>query len=396
MPNDARPGSTAVERAARLGRLATDALTAFVEGDAEPGDAGALVLASLAAEGDGPVPSIETVAEAWLGRYEPESGLGLHGGVGAVALGLGCAAPFSERLAAFHARIQRAILDRVARTRWPRPARDWFDYDLVTGPAGTLLVLCADRAVDPAELRPPAAHLAGLLRSSDMEGFRITGCRGDTLRGWNVDAVNLGLAHGVGGPIAALTAYVRRSGDAAAPEAETLAAAARWLLAQAHDDPLGLRTWAPRRRDDDLGHRPASRREAWCYGAPGIAWVLWDAGAALGLADLRAGAEDAFDRFAAGFDPGFHLDADPAERLAICHGAAGILLVADAFARHADSRSGERLARRVERLLEAELPEVPALAKADPSLLAGGCGVLAALLVRNGAGRGWLAALALR
>lgn len=396
MPDDGPPGPTASERSARLGHLVADALAGFVEGDARPRDAGALVLASLAAGRGAPAPSVETVAEAWLRRFDPESGLGLHGGLGAVALGLGCAAPFSERLAAFHARFRRALLDRVARARWPRPARDWFDYDLVTGPAGTLLVLGADGAVDPAELRPLAAHLAGLLGSDGMEGLRIVGCRDDPLRGWNAGAVNLGLAHGVGGPLAALTAYVRRGGGAAAPEAETLAAAARWLMAQAHDDPLGLRTWAPRQRDGGPARRPASRREAWCYGAPGIAWVLWDAGAALGLADLRAGAEDAFDRFATGFDPGFHLDADPAERLAICHGAAGILLVADAFARHAGSRSGKRLARRMERLLEADLPEVPALAKADPSLLAGGCGVLAALLARDGASRGWLAALALR
>ena len=69
------------------------------------------------------------------------------------------------------------------------------------------------------------------------------------------------------------------------------------------------------------------RRQAWCYGSPGIAWALWESGRVLGRKDLEAFALDSMASFCAAFDPDFHLDAEPVARLGFCHGAAGTLAV---------------------------------------------------------------------
>jgi hypothetical protein len=104
---------------------------------------------------------------------------------------------------------------------------------------------------------------------------------------------------------------------------------------------------------------------------------------------MCAVAVDAVDTLCAAYDPDHHLDHDP---LAVCHGAAGVLLVADAFARHAGSSPAAALRAELTRYLTARLDEVTRL---DATLLSGAAGVLAALLTTAGGDRGWLPCLAL-
>jgi hypothetical protein len=174
-----------------------------------------------------------------------------------------------------------------------------------------------------------------------------------------------------------------------------LARVSEWLVAQSYVDGRGIRTWTPGGLD---GAEPPAvqRRQAWCYGAPGIAWTLWESGRVLGRRDLEAFGLDAMTTFCAAFDPAFHLDAEPAERLGFCHGAAGTLAVADCFATHARLEPAARLAREIESLLSGQLERIAQLAADDTSLLGGAPGILAILLTRDGAPRRWLLPLGLR
>jgi hypothetical protein len=156
----------------------------------------------------------------------------------------------------------------------------------------------------------------------------------------------------------------------------------------------GLAAWLAAQRFADgswpglVPGRPGGR-QGWCYGTPGVAWALWAAGTALVHSGLRAAAVDAVETLCATFDPDRHLDHDP---LAVCHGAAGVLLVADAFARHAGSPAAAALRAALTGYLTDRLDEVTRL---DATLLAGAPGVLAALLTSAGGDRGWLPCLAM-
>jgi hypothetical protein len=171
------------------------------------------------------------------------------------------------------------------------------------------------------------------------------------------------------------------------------------LVGQSYVDDRRLVTWTPAARG---GAPPqgASRRQAWCYGTPGTAWTLWEAGRVLADHDLQLFAVGAMRSFCRAFEVGFYLyDSDggsPGETLAICHGAAGTLAIADAFARHAGMPEAARLADSLEAYLLARLDEVRGLAAVSMGLQAGAGGVLATLVTRQGGDRRWLGLAALR
>ncbi|EWM12828.1 lanthionine synthetase LanC family protein [Kutzneria sp. 744] len=126
------------------------------------------------------------------------------------------------------------------------------------------------------------------------------------------------------------------------------------------------------------------RRQGWCYGIPGIAWALWTAGA-------RADAVRLVRILCQTFDPEVNLYGRDADRLGICHGAAGVLLIADAFA-----RCGVTGAAGLRDLMRAYLLErLDLLPSLDETLLTGASGVLAALLTVDGANPHWLRSLGL-
>lgn len=124
---------------------------------------------------------------------------------------------------------------------------------------------------------------------------------------------NLGLAHGVPGPVAVLGAIAKRTGSAAARELAEGGLA--WLRAMRDDtgDPRGayIHCVLPD------GDRTARRRTAWCYGDIGVAIACWRATHDLGgdVAEWRAVARAAAERpieLCGVLDPN------------LCHGAAGL------------------------------------------------------------------------
>ncbi|MGH3869596.1 MAG: lanthionine synthetase C family protein [Pseudonocardiaceae bacterium] len=133
-------------------------------------------------------------------------------------------------------------------------------------------------------------------------------------------AATTGMAHGIAGPVS-LLATAHAAGWSVAGQRAALQSAAHWLLrwrtGAAH-------TWAPcvtgDELDSDTAQPSAGRRDAWCYGAPGVGRALILAGSALADPQLTTAGDAAIaslsDRPADLWD---------VEGPTLCHGYAGVL-----------------------------------------------------------------------
>jgi hypothetical protein len=231
----------------------------------------------------------------------------------------------------------------------------------------------------------------------DLSAFRLRLHRAEQPR-WDLGRINTGVAHGVAGVAAALCVACEFLGTSD-EYATALQHLCRWLAGEAYRDAWGVLTWPPAGRDGDSPPATASPRQAWCYGTPGVAWTLWEAGRVLGSPAPQELATEAMASFCAAFAEERYLtDAEPGLRdsLAFCHGAAGTMAVADAFARHAGLAPATVLRDRIEGVLLTRLEEIPLLGEQSMLLLNGATGVLAALLTVQGGSRSWLTQYGLR
>jgi lantibiotic biosynthesis protein len=195
--------------------------------------------------------------------------------------------------------------------------------------------------------------------------------------------LNLGLAHGVPGIIAAL-ALAYRSGMRRDGLAEALARLTAWVVAHRMDDEWGP-NWPSAVSTGPSAYAPRPCRGAWCYGAPGIAGALWLASEVLGdgkLADLAVEAVLAVHRRPAHVR---NIDAPT-----VCHGMAGLLQVTRRLAAGTDDERLHQAGAHVAgSILDREEPDSimgyrnlePGGWPVDhPGLLDGSVGVLLALL----------------
>ena len=137
-------------------------------------------------------------------------------------------------------------------------------------------------------------------------------------------AADTGTAHEIAGALALLS-LATSAGHTVSGQTGAIREAARWLLH--FRDPLWS-TWPPYISGEELDHkaRPANapgRRDAWCYGTPGIATALILAGCALADRDLTCVGENAMT--ALGHRPA---DAWDVTGPTLCHGHAGVLQAA--------------------------------------------------------------------
>ncbi|MEU6477543.1 lanthionine synthetase LanC family protein [Streptomyces sp. NPDC047017] len=357
-----------------------------------PGDPGIPVLAELTGDG---APAAAAAVAAWArtaGRGPAHPGLH-DGGLAGTLVGLRLGARFHPALGPVADRLGAHLGDRLPHYRTHDVA--FPDYDLISGPAGTLLALSATGA-ETERLGPLAAHLALLCDDKELPRLRTGQYAHHPHLAWCHGRINTGMGHGVAGVAAALTAALRRGAPDAAL-APALTRATRWLIRRAHDDDRCVRTWP----GADLGTPPpraAQPRQAWCYGTPGVAWALWDAADALGDTVAAEWAAAAFTTLAEHYDEGFHLFGDSAgDRLGLCHGATGVLAVADCFDRYAGLPAATALKERLVAHVTARLTTPPP-ADWPADLLNGLPGVLGALLTagHRDAPRAWLACLGLR
>ncbi|MEU0272209.1 lanthionine synthetase LanC family protein [Streptomyces sp. NPDC006307] len=359
-----------------------------------PSDPGIPVLAHLVADRDTAAAAVAVWAKS-AGRGPSHPAL-YDGGLAGTLVGLRLGARLHPALHRAADRLRDHLGTRTAEYRTRDVA--FPDYDLISGPSGTLLALCAGADPTPVHLRPLAAHLALLCDGDELPRLRAGQYEGHPYLAWTQGRVNTGMGHGVAGLATALTAARRRLG----PDPELTAAltrATRWLARQAYDDARAIRSWPGAGLDGDPPPDGANRRQAWCYGNPGVAWALWDAADALGDKEAAEKAAGAFTTLAEHYDEEFHLFGDtPGDLLGLCHGAAGVLAVADAFDRHARVPAAAALKERLVRHLVARLPDTwDDLDAWPPGLLCGVPGALGALLTAaHGASRAWLPCLGLR
>ncbi|MHA4818943.1 lanthionine synthetase C family protein [Streptomyces aculeolatus] len=148
-------------------------------------------------------------------------------------------------------------------------------------------------------------------------------------------AATTGLAHGIAGPLATLA--IAHTADHTCPgQADAIHTAATWLQNWQEQDG----SWPPYVSGNDLDtgsptrHTPG-RRDAWCYGTPGISRALTLAADTLKESTLAHASRRALATM--GERPPTQWDT---EGPALCHGTAGVLLSAartgsDAVARQA-------------------------------------------------------------
>ncbi|MEV7360549.1 lanthionine synthetase LanC family protein [Kitasatospora sp. NPDC091276] len=270
-------------------------------------------------------------------------------------------------------RVRQAAAGRVADLRADLAAGTGLrahTFDAVSGAAGLGRLLLALEPAGPAlaDLLTALVALAeptgGVLpRWWTAGGPGLPGADPGFPRGH----LNLGLAHGVPGPLA-LLALAGLRGVEVPGQDEAIEALASWLAARripgpvdpvdqgapvdpvrpvppAASGPMGRPgvggSWpmTVRVEDEEAGRLPADQptRAAWCYGTPGAARALFLAGAARGRSDWRTTAVAALTDTLR--DPaGWNLQGP-----GLCHGTGGLLRIAQRMAE--DSGSAELTAR---------------------------------------------------
>lgn len=326
---------------------------------------------------------------------DPSLGYGTAGL--AMAIGI-CAAEqpgFRPALHQVHTRLAEQVLRLPD---WNEAGSDPTRYDVIQGAAGILGYLVS--------VPRPEAPVRGAARRLIDDLVRMCApAEGEQVhRRWHIapatlahaeDAalypygyVNLGMAHGIPGPLAALS-RAWRSGFRRPGLDQAVRHIADQLVDLSVFDRWG-RNW-PRVLPLDGSGEPTAvteslGRTAWCYGAPGVCSALLDAAIALDDDRLR---EVAFDGLAAEL----RRLPEGAERLdtpTLCHGLAGVLAITHKFAGLDPGRFRRSVVDLTERLLESCHPELPVFVQQvhggapdiyldSPGLLDGAAGVALAL-----------------
>jgi len=149
--------------------------------------------------------------------------------------------------------------------------------------------------------------------------------------------LNLGLAHGIPGPLA-LMALAHKEGVELPGLQEAIQHVAGFIADSRVDGPYGVDwpTAIPLRADGTWNVADAVERSrtAWCYGSPGVARSLWLAGDALGEGSWKSLAVEALEAVLRRPIPERMIDSPT-----LCHGVSGLLAIVLRFARD-DDRAG--------------------------------------------------------
>ncbi|MFI2436692.1 lanthionine synthetase C family protein [Streptomyces sp. NPDC018693] len=300
-------------------------------------------------------------------RLLPQS---LYGGMVALAFAGHTAATgfggYATMLAGLDRHITGQVRDRARadreRLRAGEPVAAWDRYDVLGGTAGIgryLLARC-EAAADEAAADALTDVLESLVTAATAD--EITR-HGTPLPAWWItegldhglsEHVNLGLAHGVCGPLALLS-VAWRAGFRVDRQDEAIEGIMALLTRWRTTDEAGPR-WPHlvTRSHLDSGPTPERGRDSWCYGAAGTARAVYLAGAALDRADWRADAHAALRGALTAASDDLILDS------ALCHGWAGLLQIVlrmahDSADPHYDTHA-DRLAARVLAGFDAEAP----------------------------------------
>jgi lantibiotic biosynthesis protein len=278
----------------------------------------------------------------------------------------------AERTSRAHSRIDNGLLPELA------------EFDLIRGLTGFGTYFLHHNPADDA-LRGILRYLVRLTEPVEISGTVFPGWwtaaspSGRQTAKFAGGHANLGLAHGIAGPLALLALATRHSvivdGQLAA-----ISSICAWLAHWHSSDPAepAWPYWITLQEYLNE-HRPHCwpQRLGWCYGTAGTARALQLAAIATGDPALRSTAENTLITALAA----------PANRIlttdpSLCHGQAGLARIAAAAAGDAtDTAMAARL-----RMIADELPEPSKEDLAEPGLLDGAAGVA---LARTQTHRGW-------
>ncbi|WP_053364875.1 lanthionine synthetase C family protein [Bacillus sp. FJAT-27245] len=131
--------------------------------------------------------------------------------------------------------------------------------------------------------------------------------------------IDLGIAHGVSGPLALLSLSFLM-GIKLEGQEEAIKSIVTLLMKHCVADKEGDLLWPG--RIDPQKETKANSYHAWCYGTPGIARALWLAGRALNDKRLMNLSTDVFERLTR-----YKIETWPTKDFSICHGYSGMLLL---------------------------------------------------------------------
>ncbi|WP_157722150.1 lanthionine synthetase C family protein [Tumebacillus avium] len=205
------------------------------------------------------------------------------------------------------------------------------DYDTIGGMAGVgrVLLAFADREEVQAALADVLHYLIELCGEKEAHGMLVPAwhihChnhyRDDEKESFPKGSFNLGLSHGISGPMA-LMSLALLQGIEVPGQREAIRRTADFVqgFQVTHDgEPL----WPGRVSFDNWREGVAPTvgvRDSWCYGAPGIGRAVWLAGAALGDDSLQEAGAAAYRGIAKREDSKHSMDAPT-----ICHGWGGLM-----------------------------------------------------------------------
>ncbi|MFJ7271392.1 lanthionine synthetase C family protein [Streptomyces sp. NPDC099050] len=350
------------------------------------GSAGAaLFLAELAGRDPGRLPAAHAHLSVAARALNGTASAGLHYGPAAVL----AAAQACARLGGHYPRLRHQLTEHVAAELMAKIASapppgagvDWTAYDVISGAAGTGRLLLGavvdgdpqERAAAEPALRAALTRLTALSRPVTVDGHRVPGWWvPGSLQATRADQelfprgdFNLGLAHGIAGPLTLLV-LCAEAGVTVDGQLAAVHRMGRWLADRTDRDADGP-YWEPRLAFDDeivrgagggtppSDHAAAASGGAWCYGAVGIANALARAARLTGEADwhrlVLEGARALLRRPATGH----HLKGPT-----LCHGRAGFLQGSWRLGRLTGDRELlERTAPLAEELAALADPETP-------------------------------------
>jgi lantibiotic biosynthesis protein len=359
------------------------------------GDWGVPLLACLAAAADpgwrGPA---QQATLDWIAarRHRVPAAALFGGGMASLLAGLTLAERLLPRLATLTDTVRGRLATLTARRCGSLPPTRSAAYDLITGASGAVIALATAPRVQAAEISSATRYLLDLCQDGDLGGLRHEPGRhepggrepgGREPLAWNAGRRNHGLAHGVPGVLAALVAASPLvAGQHQGDHLMIVRRLADYLIGEAFTDDRSVITWWPG-SENSSAETPAERairRQAWCYGTPGVAWQLFTAGRLLGDIEMAGFAAEAMSSLCLAWDDDFYLrDGSRTAQLTICHGAPGTMAVARLFAKYAALPEAASLADHLDQALTERIPAWCVTTDAGPAVLDGTAGAIALL-----------------
>lgn len=294
-------------------------------------------------------------------QTQPLQEAGLAKGTSGLASVLSFFEQEDEQFRQASANVARQLARQAQHTTWKKNVcgHEVLDYDTVRGVSGVLRTLLIRQEPD-ADVASAIVQLLHILVefASDPDAWLIHSSffPSSATRYPGQFVVNCGLAHGLPGPLAALS-LASLAGYSIEGQNASIQRLASWLADRSLQTPWGI-DWP----DVIPAHAPIEQvrqlppaRSGWCYGAPGIVRSLWLAGQALESDHFRQLAMQGMRAI---------LQRPPATRridpLTLCHGEAGLLMVALRFLQDTkDPFIGEHIPGFVHRILEQFQPDAP-------------------------------------